>query len=200
MELQFEGALTRDEFLSASKLGSRPLAKKRGVITFDLWPVLIAVGVVLAIAGIWQATQMQRTYIIWVVLGLILSILGMKLRTVPQKLWEQNETLRVQREGKITEDAVEIHTPLGQSRLLWTNFIGYGEYRDTVVLFQNTALGVPFPKRFFKSEAEWDSFRAMVTRKLQVSHQVTSVRPSTVLLLIVIAIAIIALLVQFKGN
>jgi hypothetical protein len=200
MELQFEGALTKDEFLSVSKLVGRPLAREKGKLTFDLWLVLVAAGTVLVVGAIWEATQMQRTYIIWFVLGLILLIIGRELRKVPQKLWEQNEKFRAWREGEVTEDVVEIRTPFGHARFLWTDFIGYGEYKGTVVLFPDTAVGVPFPKRFFKSEAEWDSFQALVASKLQMSHQAISIKLSTILLFVVIAIALTALLVQFRAR
>jgi hypothetical protein len=205
VELRFEGILTKDEFLNTSRLATRPLAnrplaRKKVVITFDLWPVLTAMGVVLVATGIWQMAQMQQANIISLMLGLVLFVFGMKLRAAPQTLWEQNETFREQREGRITERAVEIHTPTGQARLLWTDFVGYGEYEDIVVLFQDPAFGIPFPKRFFRSEAEWNAFTAMVTRKLQVSHQITSIEQPSPLILIILAVAVIAVLLQSQGN
>ncbi|MCD4738058.1 MAG: YcxB family protein [Anaerolineae bacterium] len=111
-------------------------------------------------------------------------------------MWEQNEVLRVHKEGSITPETLEIRTLQGQWRLLWTDLTGYGEYRDVVVLFMGPGAPIPFPRQFFRSQEEWDVFRAMVAENLELSHRVTSIEKSRILLFTIILVAILALVAK----
>jgi len=199
MEVQFEGILTKDEYLNLSKLATRPIFKKKGMFAFDLWLLFVVIGTIMFVASVWQFIAVRESITIWLFLflvGLIVLVIGFKLRAAPHKTWEQNEVLRVHREGSITPEALEIRTLQGEWRLLWTDITGYGEYRDIVVLFLGPSAPIPFPRQFFRSQEEWDVFRAMVAENLELSHQVTSIEKSRILLFIIILVAILALVAQ----
>jgi hypothetical protein len=205
MEIPFEGTLTKDEHLDAVQIAKKPIPGE-GKIVLEPWRALVVIGGILTPISIWQMflviTQSQGGGIaglLLLVIGVFIIMLGVRLRATPHQLWEQNASLRERRAGKITDDAVEIITSLGEFRLPWTSLTGYGEYKEIIVLFQG-ALNMPFPKRFFENEETWDSFRSLVAEKLEISHRVVPIKRSQILLYLIIAIALIALLVQAVGD
>lgn len=205
IEIPFEGTLTKNEFLSVSKLVRRPVTKNR--IVFDVWVALVIVGVVLMAFGIWDTATVGRrasaqpnsvSWLVLFVVGAMALMIGIKVQRMPEKQWNQNEMYRVRRHGKITDRGIEIHTPLGQTKFLWANITGYGEHRGILVLFQGTAIAVPFPQRFFASEEDWSLFRSVVTGKLKITHQVTeaSISISQIPIYVLILVVVIALLIR----
>ena len=209
MEISFEGTLTKDEFLNTSKLGRRPRVKNKGTILFDVWLVLLLVGAILVAVSIWQMTaswgqgSASRGAVVWLALlifGVVILIFGMKTQSAPKKLWEQNEAFRAHRHGKITDQGIEVYTPFGQSKLQWKDLTGYGEYKEILVLFQGTALAIPFPKRLFANEEEWELFRSAVTERLDITHQVTEVSTPQILIYVLVLVAIIALVMEARGT
>jgi hypothetical protein len=197
MEIQFAGALNKEDYLSLSKLTARPIVRKGEQFTFDLWLLLVFVGAIMVSIGVWQFIAAQeRVNIVWflpLMLGFLAFAIGFKLRSAPHKAWEQHESLRIIREGNITPEAVEIRTSQGQWRVLWTDLTGYGEYRDIIALFQGPSAPIPFPRHFFKSDEDWDAFQTMTTDRLEATHRVASVELSRTLVLILILIAIVVL-------
>lgn len=77
----------------------------------------------------------------------------------------------------------------------WTDLIGYGEYRNVMILFHDPGVGVPFARCFFESEAAWESFRALVAGKLEVSNRVAAVKVGAVLLIVFKVLTVLLLVV-----
>jgi len=194
-------ALTRDEFLAATTLSRRPVRRGRSTILVDVWVTLVAAGSAVAGVAAWQL--LARTSAGWVVgilLGAVLIRIGLQLRAVPGKAWDNNEPLRATRRGSISEEAVVLETKGGESRLTWEDLTGYGEVGDMVVLFYGSLGWMPFPRRVFRSEDGWGAFRGLVSRKLERSHGIRGDglgKPSraivALLVVMVIAVAIVVL-------
>lgn len=210
MEIRFEGALTKDEFLSISKLGQSYRGQSKNLTPVNMSVVLMVVGASLAAIGAWLWTVFkQQTSVSGLSISLLLIILGVlaigfgvKLRGVWSKVWEQNEALRSHREGTITDQGLEVHTPFGQTKLQWQELSGYGEYDGILVLYQGTTTGYPIPRRFFESEDGWQSALSIVTERLEKTHQVqeSSPRIANILVWGLILATLVLILIRIVGT
>jgi len=193
MELTFSGAMTKEDYLSSLKLSIRPISKK-GIDHWELWIVLFWFAGAIGLVGIYVLLVSFELFAVWVVLfalSAILGALGLKLRKAPDKYWEENKTLQAPYEGKITNAGIEVRNLHGQSNLQWSNFSGYGEYREVVVLFCGKTHFHPFPRSLFADDNDWEAFREVVGSKLTKSHQVLPFKRSQILVWILIAVSVI---------
>jgi hypothetical protein len=199
MEIQFEGSLTKEDYLDMVKLSSRPL--NSSWLRIDLWLLLVSFGVVLVFGSIWLLLLKHTETGILLAVGVVLLVIGMKIKTAPRNLWKQNEALRAPQRGTVSDDAIQFMSSFGESRFEWAAISGFGEYKETILLFQSNTMVIPFPKRFFNSKEDWDRFRQLVMEKLPVSHQVVKLSLKEALIYLLIAVAIISLALQMrKGN
>jgi hypothetical protein len=197
-EITFEGTLTKEEFLAVVKLSSQPVGGKPFALRVSLWQMFVTAGAFLLIGGIAQMPRALATCVVWLVPGLLLLVLGLKLRAAPRKLWAQTAAFRDRRSGVVTETGIEVATSSAQVRLLWRNLVGYWEYEGMVVLFDGVA-AIPFPKRSFRSSLEWEAFRAQTAARLPVSHRVTPLYSEIVLAMIVAWLALLAFVLGRAG-
>jgi hypothetical protein len=210
MEIRFEGALTKDEFLSISKLGQSYHGQSKNLTPVNMPVILMVVGTGLAAIGAWLWTVFKPqasvpglfTSLLLIILGILAIGFGVKLRGYWSQVWEQNEALRSHREGTITEQGLEVHTPFGQTKLEWKELSGYGEYDGILVLYQGTATGYPIPRRFFESEEGWQSALSVVAERLERTHQVqeSSPRIANILIWGLILAALVLILIRIVGH
>jgi hypothetical protein len=174
MEIRFEGTLTKDEWLSISKLGQSYRGQSKNLTPVNTSVLLMVVGAGLAAIGawLWMVFKPQASVaglfisLLLVILGLMAIGFGVGLRSFWSKVWDQNEALRSHRHGTITDQGLKVHTPFGHADLQWKDLSGYGEYDEILVLYQGTTTGYPIPRRFFESEDEWRSALAAVADRL----------------------------------
>jgi hypothetical protein len=172
MEINFRGALTLDEFIQGMKLSSKPISSQ-SKFRLDSWLLLVLAGSLMTVIGGWVTFFSAQDWGMYLFLaGLFVAVIGIRLRKTPQELWKRNEIYRAQREGVIKDGGVETTTEMGRSLLKWTDFTGYGEYQDVLVLFLDASVEVIFSQRFFQSEEEWGQFKTLVAQKLERSHEV----------------------------
>jgi hypothetical protein len=119
---------------------------------------------------------------------------------MPKKLWEKNDAFRIRREGLVTDKYIEIHTLTSQTKLLWSDFNGYGEYQDVVVLYQGDLIAHPFSARFFQNDGEWQQFKSIVTVKLQLTHRVNEFSRDNLFVYLLILIAIITIFYEILNT
>ena len=200
MDIRFGGVLTKEEFLAAIKLSNRPISPRTRI---DLWILLVLAGLALVGIGVWLAFSEQALYpiafLIFIV-GLVLFVIGFKLRATFDQLWDKNDAYRVRRDVTANDDFIEIHNSSGQVQLRWQDFSGYGEYQEVMVLFQGPTISHPFPKRFFLNEMDWPQFKALVVKKLPLTHQVTALERPNLLVWIILILAVIMLLWKLIGS
>jgi hypothetical protein len=199
MEIKIDGSLTKEEFLRSVKLVNRPITK-RTQFRFDLWILILLVGLAAVGLSIWGMTINRDYYpleFIGFVIGLALAIFGLKLRTAISQLWDKNEALRAHREGLATDEYIELKTQTIQSRYQWSGFSGYGEYEEVVVLFlQGAAQAMTFSRRFFQSDTDWLQFKSLVEAKLPLTHRIKPVNRGDIFIWLLILISVIAIVVN----
>ncbi len=185
MNIRYSGKLTKNEYLANMKLSTRPILKKGG-FHFDFWIVFTVIGAFFLLISVitvfqWSPSQSNSFSFPWYVLEFIVGVifvgLGIKLRGLPSKYWEENkETLF---DGKISDEDIEFYTPHGNLKVSWSEFSGYGEYQGLIVLYKNKAplFVLPFTERFFEKQEEWLAFKKFVGHNLLVSHRVNQFSP-----------------------
>lgn len=200
MDIRFEGTLTKDEYVRLVKLRGRGLVVKGRDTTKTLtafWPWVVAAGIISAGIGIWllvagaeQTAVMGGTLVLmW---GLFQCAIGLVTRGSPRKMWEHDEGAQVHREGSISEQSVEERSSLGQSRLMWTNYMGYAEFEDLIVLVTLAGLWEPFPRRFFGSDVDWDALRTLLAERFSGDQQAGSTaNPGSWLFRVLIALVVL---------
>lgn len=181
MEIPIKGILTRKDYLHAIKLSRGRLSSSGEMgMSINPWSLFLPIGTGLIILGLWQGAGseggMQTFWIVIFVLGCGLVALGVNRLAEPSRQWKQFKPLYAQREGQVTEETVRIHTLVDETHLRWEKFLGYGEYKGVIVLFSCDVHYVPFSRRLFETEADWKTFRALVARKLEMSHRVRLLR------------------------
>ena len=113
MEIRFGEAMTKEEFLQAAKLGSRPIRSKTS-FTVDMWLLQVLAGSLMMFSGGWLAFfKFQFLGFILFVAGLFVLVFGIKLRKSLEEFWQKNEILNMRREGVINDDGIESSTPKG---------------------------------------------------------------------------------------
>jgi hypothetical protein len=169
MELRFKGSINKDEYLHLVTLINHPAG--RNDWTVDLWVVLVALGAMIVAASACTMASGMPVAGGGFVIGILLVGLGLSAGRGVHQMWANNEALRIEREGTITGEQIELRTRYSQSRYQWADFAGYGEYQDIIYLSLRGE-GLAFSPRFFASSADWDAFCTLVHGKLPVSHEV----------------------------
>ncbi len=202
MEINIKGTLSKEEFLKTAVLANHPILKKNRY-RLDLWVILLFSGLLLiclSVLGVIADPDYYPLVLVGTIAGLILITIAVKLRNAVSQLWKTRYASDPpQFEGRITEEFIDLHDPTSQARYLWSNFTGYGEYREIVVLVRDS-LAFPFPRHFFQSESDWQQFKALVQEKLPLTHQVKPIRPGNILIWLLLLFSISVLLFELYRN
>jgi hypothetical protein len=190
MRIQFAGRLTRSEFLHAFEVAGEPLVvdglqappkilSAPVIVSAAGLAVALAAGII--IIGYRMATSSvgKLTEIAWMIsLVVLLSILGLAFRAGEafRQQWKSRRSLREPLEGTTAYEGIELRSLSEQRHLGWADFSRYRWDERLVVLFYHTGQWIPFPKRYFESEADWEAFRIIVARELNSDHQAAEQR------------------------
>lgn len=186
MNIHFKGTLTKDEYVDFFTLINSqtkenpyqgPIGNRLSLVLLLLMSVFMAL--ILSSYGIWRQDLVSLVMILAPALLVSLIILklrgGGRLSPAAQAEWiwknEANRTLAL--EGDITDEGILMKAPAGEFLTRWNSIIGYGEYRNMLVLAPYNDAYLSFPKRFFERERDWDEFRSMVAQRMGVMYQVT---------------------------
>lgn len=88
--------------------------------------------------------------------------------------YASNKSLQGVVTGAITETSIRLRTSEARSELKWTLFTRMKESQDIVLLYQNNYNYHYFPKKFFASDADWQSFRDLAARQTRQKPKVDS--------------------------
>lgn len=67
---------------------------------------------------------------------------------------------------RITDEAIEFHTPYLQSQIKWSGIVKYLESKNVFLLYQNARVFSMVPKRAFAA-GDLEAFRTMLASKVQ---------------------------------
>jgi len=168
VDIRFSGAITKQEFLDAARLASHPVHHRQS-LTFDISSLFLFVATIFGVLGIWQLGSSRPVSLVLLFFAMVFAVLGLKARSIPSQAWEGNEEIKAVRQGRATDEALEISSPYSQSRQLWSAFAGYGIFEDVLILSTHSAVFIPFSKRLF-SAADWDQFLQFLSVRLPRTH------------------------------
>lgn len=185
MKIRFGGSLTRGEFLQVLDLKEEPLKVDGLQVPWRLLsaPAIIsAAGLAIAsLAGViiigYQVATTGVTRlieIVWMVSCLVsFGIIAAAFRIADAFLrqWKKRKSLREPLEGTISYDGIDLESPSGPQHLSWSELATYRRGRNLVVLVDRTGKPVPLPRRYFATEADWETFGITVDRELRGNGQ-----------------------------
>lgn len=209
MDIRYSGSLTKDDYLALLKLNSRPILKKGG-FHFDFWVLFAVIGVILvllSVASIFYRQPFgpdpQPWNLLELVLGTIMLVLGLKIRAVPSRFWEENKDSISMVDGRISDDGIEVHTANGDLTLKWPEISGYGDYGGLIVLYKLPAFALPFLERFFENHEDWLAFRRLIGDSLPLTHHVEQrgiARPGSPIVYVLLLISVIVMLIYYFAH
>jgi hypothetical protein len=206
MDLRYSGELTKEEYLAQQKLNSRPISKNNG-FQFDLWILFTVIGAFFILLCVFSIIQRSSFpwYLIELLVGLPLFSLGLQIRKIPSKFWDENKGSISRADGKISDENIEVYTPNGNLKLTWSELKGYGEYKGLIVLYKPPTFALPFSERFFEKQEDWILFKEFVGSNLLLTHRVAQIgitTPRNKLIYALLAVAILIMLVYYfaKGR
>ncbi len=101
--------------------------------------------------------------VLWPAIAPLLKRLG---RRGPRRVYDQHRSFQQEFTAEFTEEGWHSRSATGESRLPWDYFHKWISADDMVLLFESDVLMHVVPRRAFPSEAGWQAFRDLVTRKL----------------------------------
>ncbi len=184
MRLHFGGTLTKQDYVDIITLATSPLKNaRRGEMARWIPSIfLLIVAVVVGIGTLWYGFTRGDSIILLTAIGpflmvvLILSSLRRGRRLAPaaqaEMMWRNEANRNFRLEGTVTDEGIAMKTEAGESLIKWEGFLGYGEYKDIVVLVQQAKTFLSLPKRFFEKQEDWARFRIIVGEKLTEMYRV----------------------------
>ena len=94
-----------------------------------------------------------------------------------RKLWDQPGTQRPLK-GTVSNQGITYMLPEGENIILWVRFNRLQKIETLITLVRKDGLLVIFPRRFFKSESEWQKFNKLVDQKVIPIDEKGIQRPS----------------------
>lgn len=122
------------------------------------------------------------------------------LRLSIRRSFMQDQRLQQPFEAVVSQDGIDISSPMVSSKYEWSAFTRYVESKNLFLVYQAPKVFNVFPKRAF-APGEEDSFRSLLSERLgatSLSHR-TRISPRTWIFLAVVAIAGILLVMAIRN-
>ncbi len=184
MDLHFKGTLTKLEYVDIISLISSPAKNAQPGARTKWIPsiVLLIIAVIVGVGTLWYGVSKGDSLILLTAVGpiLMVALISSSLRGRKQIspaaradiFWRNEANRKLVIQGTVKDEGVAMKTSAGESLMRWEGFVGYGEYKDIVVLLQQNKTFLSIPKRFFEKKEDWTVFRKAVADRLSVTHRV----------------------------
>ena len=165
MKVEFQGTIDRETYLRASRLGLRQTGITR-ILYLILGFVLIGTVVVPLAQG---GRIAPWPTVIW---GSVLLLLEVLLRYGVRQAFKSNKALQSPITGSATEEGVQISSAIGQAQIPWDMFFKAVTSTTIVLLYQSQSVFHIFPREFFSSSDDWDTFVGWAKQKTSAKPKV----------------------------
>jgi hypothetical protein len=203
MKIQFKGRLTKRDFLHAFEVAREPLVIANLPVPAKALstPLIIsAAGLVIASAAsliiigfrIAAGDAGKLGEIVWMIscgVSLGVPLLAFQAADAFYRQWKSRKLLREPLRGAVAYDGIELQRPSGRQHLCWEDFCIYRWDDTLVVLFYGDCQWMPFPKRYFESETDWEAFRIIVARELDLPEPTEQTVLSREMVLVAVLVA-----------
>jgi Na+/melibiose symporter-like transporter len=163
VDIRFTAQLTPEDYVRAQRLHAGPR------VYFVVGSFMLAVlSLIVFVSGdahdgrTWVVTG--GLWVIWFLVFCLTQPRGMARRAA--KTFSQQKTLQVPFEGEITDEKWHVRSEIGESRISWADFHKWKGNKNLVLVYQSDRLFNMFPRRFFISDEEFQSFKELLTRAI----------------------------------
>lgn len=166
MQINFEGQYDRELFFRAVALANRPPKNRQRLLSFMLVVAIGALGVIsyrVITSGDWMGNIVYLAAAIFMS-GFVVQIF-LRPYFAARKLWANPGTQRPLK-GTTTNQGINYAFSEGEVKIEWKEFNRLQKSDDLITLVRKDGLLVVFPRRFFKSESDWQIFDGFVDQKV----------------------------------
>lgn len=157
--------LKPEDYIKAQYLHMRPSPwlKYLGIALLSLCLVIVVASAFSSIAF----EQVASTFAPLLFLGLLYAfILFVILPWNVRRVFAQQKTLQGEYETIISPEMIETTSEHGTTRMRLSDFYKYKVSKDIILLYQSQALFHMFPRRFFTSEEDFNTFLSYLEANL----------------------------------
>ena len=170
MDISFRGQYEKDLFYKAVVLANQP-ARNRKILNWFMLFFMLAAGVVL----VQRAVENELVFDVYtnVAISILFGVAVFQLfvflqpRFAARTLWNNPSVQRPLR-GTISSRGITYALEAGQNHIPWENINRLRRNPSMVTLVTIKGLLLIFPKRFFKNDADWNRFNALIEKKVIV--------------------------------
>lgn len=166
MEISFRGQYDKDLFYKAIILANQP-ARNRRVMNLFMALFVLAAGVVLVQRVLESRNILENAAYIALVMIVAAFVVRPYLqpRLAARTLWD-NPSVQRPLQGTITSRGITYIFDAGQKHISWETINRMRKNPVMVTLVTITGLTLIFPQRFFKNDADWQRFNALIEKKV----------------------------------
>lgn len=163
MPISFAGTYTPTDLRRALSIRRKALPNPNILLfwltTFSFVLILI-IGIILNPARLWAA-------LLFAAILLLLHIPSSRLSPfLALEEWSGAPHLHLSQQGTITEAGIEVHHQHGISHSQWAGYFYRVITPDMILLFQGVATFQFYPRSFFATDEDWETFTTLVQERI----------------------------------
>ncbi|HEV3272555.1 MAG TPA: YcxB family protein [Candidatus Methylacidiphilales bacterium] len=163
MEINLKAQLTTKDYADAQRLHS-------GFRVYFIVALMALAIISLIVCSLGNTTDFQAwvwagcIWLIWLLFFCVM--LPRKMAKQAAKIFSQQKTLQIPYECRITDEKLYGHSEIGESRMSWEDFHKWKGNEKLILVYQSDRIFHMFPRRWFASDDEFQSFKNLLTRTI----------------------------------
>ena len=166
MEISFRGQYDKELFYKAVILANQP-PRNRVIMNWFMLVFVLAAGAVL-VERVIESKDITGNAVYISLLMIVAAFVVrpyLQPRLAARTLWN-NPSVQQPLQGTIENRGIVYRLPQGDNHIPWEIINRMRKNSVMVTLVTITGLMLVFPKRFFRNEADWNRFNALVEKKI----------------------------------
>jgi hypothetical protein len=161
MEIPFAGQITQADYLQAQALHNKA-SKAPLVLGTIAGAMLITTG----LASFSEPAIFGTALPVIAFLAILAVATWWALRFQAINNWKKSKTFQNPFSGTITSNRIHFDAAYSESSQSWEVYIHYKQSPTMILLYQSPNLMNIFPKKFFKSDQDWEAFIKLVQENI----------------------------------
>ena len=162
MQIKFNGQYDKDLFFQAVRVANEPgrNARVMNILVALVFGVMLATTVgKIAETGDLAGNLISIGFLL--ILGFLLYQAYLPPYLGARKMWTAELAQRIFK-GTVTKSGIIYHFPKGDKSYQWSDFNRMRVVPSFITIITLTGMLLIFPRRFFKSDADWERFKNVV--------------------------------------
>jgi hypothetical protein len=157
MEIPFAGQITQTDYLQAQALHG-----KASKAPFVLGTIFVFMVIAAGVSSFSEPAIVGSALPVIAFLAILTAASWWGPRFQAIYSWKNNKTFQKPFSGTITPDRIHFDTTYSESNMSWEVYVHYKQSPTMMLLYQSPNLMNIFPKKFFKSDPDWEAFIKLV--------------------------------------